>query len=72
MAEITKPTPAETIALRNEYAQQNGLGITAAQKACAALARVALRTWQQWENGDRTPNLASWELVLLKTGRRTL
>lgn len=35
---------------------------------CADLVHVALRTWQQWEAGDRRMPLAAWELFCIKLG----
>lgn len=37
------------------------------QRECAAICRVALRTWQAWEYGTRTMPAAAWELFNLKT-----
>jgi len=32
------------------------------------LVHVALRTWQQWEAGDRRMPPAAWELFCIKIG----
>jgi DNA-binding transcriptional regulator YiaG len=37
------------------------------QTAAGALVSVALRTWQQWEAGDRTMPMGLWELFTIKT-----
>ena len=44
---------------------------TAGQSTTEAAAEVyaAVRTWQQWEAGDRTMPRAVWELYLLHTGQ---
>lgn len=39
------------------------------QAASARLVHVAIRTWKQYEAGDRTPHVAMWELYLLKSGQ---
>lgn len=57
------PAPAEIRAARER------LGLT--QTAAAALVHSALRSWQQWEAGDRAMHPALWELFRAK-GRRCL
>lgn len=42
-------------------------GLTQAKSA--HLVHVAIRTWKQYEAGDRTPHVALWELYLLKSGQ---
>lgn len=42
-------------------------GLTQAKSA--NLVHVAVRTWKQYEAGDRTPHVALWELYLLKSGQ---
>lgn len=37
------------------------------QTEAAEKVHVALRTWQQWEAGDRRMPLAAWELFCIKT-----
>jgi DNA-binding transcriptional regulator YiaG len=44
---------------------RNNRGMT--QTEAAALVYSALRTWQQWESGDRTMHPAIFELFLIKT-----
>lgn len=53
------PTPADIIAGR-EVA-----GLT--QTQAAELVHGSLRTWQQWEAGDRRMHAGLWELFRLKT-----
>ena len=38
------------------------------QTEAATLVHVALRTWQQWEAGDRRMHPAAWELFCIKIG----
>jgi DNA-binding transcriptional regulator YiaG len=52
------PNPAEILAARREA----GLS----QSAAAALVHSGLRTWQQWEAGDRRMHPGLWELFRLK------
>lgn len=59
MATTTNPTPDEIKAARK------GAGIT--QTEAGALVHTTVRTWQQWEAGDRKMHLAFWELFQLKT-----
>lgn len=37
------------------------------QTQAAKLIHCGLRTWQQWEAGDRSIHLAMWELFLIKS-----
>jgi putative transcriptional regulator len=37
------------------------------QTAAGELLHTALRTWQQWEAGDRKMHLAMWELFSIKS-----
>ncbi|MCY1417011.1 hypothetical protein D3C76_1365820 [compost metagenome] len=39
------------------------------QTAAAALVHSGLRTWQQWEAGDRRMHPGLWELFQLKIAR---
>ncbi len=39
------------------------------QSEAASAVHAGLRTWQQWEAGDRGMSLAVWELYLLKAGQ---
>lgn len=39
------------------------------QRECAELIGVALRTWQQWEEGSRKINASAWELFCIKIGQ---
>lgn len=55
----TAPSPATIKAAR----EQAGLSQTAA----ARLVHAGLRTWQQWEAGDRHMSPGLWELFCLKT-----
>lgn len=58
---MVEPDPAEILAARR------AAGLT--QTAAAALVHSALRTWQQWEAGDRRMHPGLWELFILKTMR---
>lgn len=53
-----RPTPAQIIAAR--------LAADLTQEQAGARVHAALRTWQQWEAGDRRISLAAWELFQLK------
>lgn len=60
---MNNPTLSEIKALRKRH------GLT--QAKAASMAMVALRTWESWESDSKTSrpiNLASWELLLIKTG----
>ncbi|PKE27458.1 transcriptional regulator [Rahnella sp. AA] len=52
------PTPDEIKAARNLAALT--------QTEAAALTHSKLRTWQQWEAGDRKMHPGLWELFTLK------
>jgi putative transcriptional regulator len=54
---IQSPAPAQIRAARGELSQT----------AAAALVHAKLRTWQQWEAGDRRMHPAFWELFQLKS-----
>lgn len=54
------PTPA---AIREARVSA---GLT--QSQAAEMTRVALRTWQQWESGDRTMSLTAWDLFRIRAG----
>ncbi|MCG9078925.1 helix-turn-helix domain-containing protein [Laribacter hongkongensis] len=58
---MIQPSPEEIRAAREAV----GLSRTAA----ADLVHSALRTWQQWEAGDRGMHPGLWELFLIKTGQ---
>lgn len=64
---IPSPSPADIKSAREKIQERLGLGITEAKQWCAALIYKGLRTWQQWENGDRKMDPAFWELFLIKT-----
>jgi len=55
------PSPAEIRAARE------AAGLT--QSQAAALVRSGLRSWQQWESGDRKMHPAFWELFRIKVRR---
>ncbi|MCY1297241.1 hypothetical protein D9M70_466740 [compost metagenome] len=59
----TSPDPAEIRGAR----EAAGLSQTAA----AVLVHSGLRTWQQWEAGDRRMHPGLWELFQLKTATLT-
>ena len=56
------PAPASIRATR----ERAGLSQTAA----AALVHGSLRTWQQWEAGDRKMHPAFWELFCIKIAKK--
>lgn len=62
MSDKQSPLPDEIIALRKEA----GLSQTDA----GALVYSALRTWQQWESGERKMHPAMWELFRIKLAMR--
>lgn len=57
-ASMSTPEPAEIRAAR----EAAGLS----QRAAAELVHSKLRTWQQWEAGDRKMHPGLWELFRLK------
>lgn len=58
MSEATHPTGAQIKAARE------ALGIS--QTNAAFLVHSGLRTWQQWEAGDRRMHPGLWELFKIK------
>ena len=52
------PTPAQIRAAR--------IAADLTQEQAGARVHAALRTWQQWEAGDRTMSRTAWELFQLK------
>jgi len=58
---VTAPDPADIRAAREEA------GLT--QSEAAAIVRGSLRTWQQWEAGDRHMHPGLWELFTIKVQR---
>lgn len=57
----SNPDPAEIRAAR-EAAELS-------QAAAGALVHTTVRTWQQWEAGDRRMHPAFWELFRIKAGK---
>lgn len=57
---MNKPTPQQLKETRLKA------GLT--QPNCAEMVHVSTRNWQQWEAGDRSINMAAWELFLIKIG----
>lgn len=53
------PAPADI------RAQRKAIGLS--QTAAARIVHSGLRTWQQWEAGERGMHPALWELFQLKT-----
>jgi putative transcriptional regulator len=60
---MNKPTPEEILHARETA------GLT--QTQAAELIYKGLRTWQQWERGDRDMDPALFELFQIKTGQIT-
>jgi DNA-binding transcriptional regulator YiaG len=59
----TSPAPEDVLAARQ------AAGLT--QTQAAALVHTGLRTWQQWEAGDRGMHPAFWELFIIKSRKPT-
>lgn len=59
---LINPTPEEIRAARQ------AAGLT--QTQAGALLHTTVRTWQQWEAGDRKMHPAFWELFRLKTAAK--
>jgi len=57
-------SPSSNPAATDISAARMQAGLT--QTAAGDLVHTALRTWQQWEAGDRRMHPAIWELFLLK------
>ena len=56
------PTPEDIRQLRFRVQLERAVNsITAAQKICAAACGTSLRTWTQWEAGDRWMHPSFWE-----------
>lgn len=55
------PAPAEIVARRK--------ACKLSQTEAGVLVYSALRTWQQWEAGDREMHPGLWELFLIKSGQ---
>jgi putative transcriptional regulator len=54
----SNPSPEEIIELRHTY--------DLTQSEAAALVYSGLRTWQDWESGERRMHPAIWELFCIK------
>jgi putative transcriptional regulator len=64
------PGPASTPTQAQIVAARAAAGLT--QSEAAAVIYSTLRTWQDWEGGQRKMNAALLELFQLKTGQRKL
>lgn len=64
------PRPAEVIAARERVQKQKDIGITDAQTLCANLLHTTIRSWQQWETGDRRMHPAFWALFKIRIGEK--
>lgn len=62
MSEKQSPFQEEILATRK------AAGLT--QTEAGALVYSALRTWQQWESGERKMHPAMWELFRIKLAMR--
>lgn len=60
----SNPTPDEIFGVR--------INAKLTQQQAAEIVHSGLRTWQQWEAGDRRMHPALFELFLLKTGQAEL
>lgn len=58
---MNNPTPQEIAAARTHAGQTT--------TEAAAEVHAAVRTWQQWESGDRKMPRAAWDLYMLSTGQ---
>ena len=58
----TNPTPAEILSARTQAGHS--------QTKAAETIYKKLRTWQQWEAGDRVMDPALFELYQIKTNQR--
>ena len=63
------PDPKQVVAIRESYQEYANTGITKAQEYCATQLHTGLRTWQQWERGERKMHPAFWELINIKIKR---
>jgi len=63
------PRQAEVVAARERVQKARDIGITEAQTLCAGLLHTTIRTFQQWETGDRRMHPAMWELLNIKLDR---
>lgn len=61
---MTNPTPEQIKEARRK------VGLT--QTQAGALVHTTVRTWQQWEAGDRRMHPAFWELFQIKAARQLL
>lgn len=64
-----KPETSDVVALRESVQVLRDCGITDAQGLCADWLMTGLRSWQQWERGERAMHPAFWELVNIKFDR---
>lgn len=55
-----------------EAVRQARLDCDMTQTEAAEVVHSTLRTWQQWEAGDRRMHAGLWELFEIKTGRKPL
>jgi hypothetical protein len=65
------PRPIEVRVARESVQKKLGLGITAAQTACAEQVYTTCRVWQQWESPEesdshRRMHPAFWDLFCRK------
>lgn len=60
--EIERPGGGEILAWRKLHGLR--------QVDAARMSHASERSWQGWEKGDHEMPLATWELLLIKTGER--
>lgn len=65
------PRPTEVVAARERVQSDKDLGITSAQTWCAEQLHTTIRTWQQWETGERRMHPAFWELFERKAKEKS-
>lgn len=66
MTRQASPSPSDVLSMRERLQEHKGIGITQAQRECAVLLHTSLRSWQQWERGERKMHPAFFELIKIK------
>lgn len=66
MKKFYKPTVSEIINIRQIVQIKLKSSMTKARRECATLVMRSLRTWEQWERGQRKMPAQTWNLIKLK------
>lgn len=66
---VGRPNVVDVIAMRESVQVLRDCGITEAQGLCADWLVAGIRSWQQWERGERGMHPAFWELANIKFDR---